>query len=317
MDFNIDLTAIGNKNNEFNGMNTNVAQTADEYSRGYLPSLSGTEIGSLITSLNNNVARLKNGYNNSNIWIKNYTTDINKVEDNLSNLEADGIDKPTEFKSEFIDIFSKVALVTLKTGYEPEIIPLSAFDGHMTGLSYNGQDFYVVNTKIPVTDYAKYVYEKGCNQNAGLLGGQCMILSQYYAMDMMSGKYTSRSAMSQGSGSPATRINEPASSTDERVIREYLYRELSEGNPCALQVSQVKSYLGLRHIVTAVGYASDVKSADDLTPDKILVLDCVDGKIQTLGQSRSEGGHERYIFAQGGKYLAYGPTEKFKASIGV
>ena len=56
---------------------------------------------------------------------------------------------------------------------------------------------------------------------------------------------------------------------------------------------------------------SSVTSAQDLTPDKILVLDCVDGKIQTLGQARSEGGHERRLYAQGGNYQALGPTENF------
>ena len=40
-------------------------------------------------------------------------------------------------------------------------------------------------------------------------------------------------------------------------------------------------------------------------------MDCVDGKIQTLSQARSEGGHERKLYNQGGKYLAHGATQKF------
>ena len=315
MDYSIDLSSLDTKKTEFDGMNTTVSQISNEHSSSYLSKLSGTEIGSLITNINNSVTRLKNGYNNSATWLKGYVTDINKVEDDLAKLEADGISKPIEFKSEFIDIFSKVALVTLKTGYEPTIIPLENFGGALTGLTFNGNDFYVVNTKIPVTDYAKYVYEKGCNQNAGLLGGQCMLLSQYYAMDMISGTYTSRADMAALKKGPATRINEPAKSVNEQDVLNYIYNEINEGNPCALQVSQIHSDKGLRHIVTVVGYASDVKSASDLTPDKILVLDCVDGKIQTLGQARSEGGHERYLFKQNGNYLAYGPTETFKASV--
>jgi hypothetical protein len=58
-----------------------------------------------------------------------------------------------------------------------------------------------------------------------------------------------------------------------------------------------------------VGYTSDVKSAADLTPDKILVLDCVDGKVQTLSE------RNRKLFNQGGTYQALGPTEKFLATI--
>ena len=56
---------------------------------------------------------------------------------------------------------------------------------------------------------------------------------------------------------------------------------------------------------------SILKSYKDLTPDNILVLDCVDGKVQTLGQSRASGGHERRLFAQGGNYFARGASDNF------
>ena len=180
-------------------------------------------------------------------------------------------------------------------------------------VSFNGEEFYVVNTKVSVSEYAKYVQENGICQNKGLLDGQCMILSQYYAMDLMRGTFTSKDRMANLKDSPATRINDYVKSETEEPILEYIYEEAMAGRPTVLQVSQVNSYKGWRHLVTVVGFKSDVKSYKDLNPDNILVLDCVDGKIQTLGQSRSEGGHERRLFAQGGYYFARGATDEFLA----
>jgi hypothetical protein len=204
----------------------------------------------------------------------------------------------------------------IKTGGDPNCNESLASLGsdHMIKITINGQDFYVVDTKISVEDYEKYVQNNKLYQNAGLLGGECMILSQYYAVDLMRGTYTSKGSMASLSGGPATRINNHVTSQNEQDVLNYAYNEINEGRPVVLQVTQVNSNKGLRHLVTMVGYTPDVKSAADLTPDNILVLDCVDGKLQTLGQARSEGGHERRMFNQGGKgYHVVGATNKFLA----
>ena len=188
--------------------------------------------------------------------------------------------------------------------------------GNMTSYNFNGKTFNVVNTKISLDDYTAYVNEKGLTQNKGLLGGDCMLLAQYYASDMLAGKYTSRSDMANCKGGPAVRMNEVMSTPNKDEALQYMYQELNEGHPVTLQATQVNTKKdGSRHIVTVVGYTSDVTSASDLNADNILVLDNVDGKIQTLGQARSEGGHERDLFAQGGKYQVKGPTENFLNSI--
>ena len=96
---------------------------------------------------------------------------------------------------------------------------------------------------------------------------------------------------------------------DVKESIEYMYNELSQGHPVVLQVTQKRSNEGLRHLVTAVGYSSSVNSYQDLTPENILVLDCVDGKVQTLNE------RNRKLYNQGGKYQSLGPTEKFLASI--
>jgi hypothetical protein len=183
--------------------------------------------------------------------------------------------------------------------------------GTMKNYQFKGRNFNVVNTKTDIGTYEQYIQKYKLCQNGGILGGDCMLLSQYYATDLLRGSFTNKSTMVNTQGSPATRINERMASKDPNQVLQYTYQELTEGHPVVLQVSQVNSNQGLRHLVTAVGYDSSVSSAADLNPNNILVLDCVDGKIQTLGQSRSEGGHERYLFAQGGNYQALGPTEVF------
>ena len=186
-------------------------------------------------------------------------------------------------------------------------------DGKMIQVTVNGKTYMVCNTKINCLDYEKYVQKNGLHQNAGLLGGECMLLSQYYCVDMLRGTYTTKNTMANTGGGPALRINDYVKSPNREPILQYIYNEAVAGRPTVLQATQVRSNEGLRHLVTVVGFDSSIKSYKDLTPDKILVLDCVDGKIQTLGQSRESGGHARDLFAQGGNYFARGATKEFLA----
>ena len=185
--------------------------------------------------------------------------------------------------------------------------------GKMLKVTINGKEYYVANTKINCLDYEQYVQKNGLHQNAGLLSGECMLLSQYYAVDMLRGTHTTKATMAKAGGGCALRMADYVKSPDQEPVLKYIYDEALAGRPTVLQVTQVRSYQGLRHLVTVVGFDSSVKSYKDLTPDKILVLDCVDGKIQTLGQSRSEGGHARKLYNQGGNYFARGATQEFLA----
>lgn len=181
--------------------------------------------------------------------------------------------------------------------------------GVMYTYTYNGQTFNVANTKINVDTYAEYLQKNKIYQNAGFMGGDCMLLSQYYASDMLRGSYTSKDTMANHGGSPAVKMNERTKSSAQEPVMQYMYQELSQGHPVVLQVTQKNSYKGSRHLVTAVGFKSTVTSYQDLTPENILVLDCVDGKVQTLNE------RNRKLFAQGGTFQALGPTNTFLASI--
>ena len=166
--------------------------------------------------------------------------------------------------------------------------------GKMIKISFRGHEFYVANTRISVLDYEAYLQNNKQYQNAGFMDGLCPILSQSYACDMMRGTYTKRDydAVMKGQR-PSGRMNNGIASEDYDEVMQYMYNELTSGRMGTLRVSR-KGGQGT-HVVTVVGFDSSVKSYKDLNEDTILVLDCVDGKIQTLSQARSEGGHERKI----------------------
>ena len=181
--------------------------------------------------------------------------------------------------------------------------------GAMRTYTYDGKTFNITNAKVNLDDYEAYLQKNGLYQNAGLLGSRCDMLSGYYAMDLLRGTYTSKSTMEAGSGGSCYNLNRTVSDTNVEPIMQYTYDELSKGNPVVLQVTQKRSNEGLRHFVTVVGYNSNLTSYKDLTPENMLVIDCVDGKIQTLNE------RNRDYYNQKGKYYAKAPTTEFLAKI--
>ena len=182
-------------------------------------------------------------------------------------------------------------------------------EGAMRSYTYNGKEFNITNSPINLDDYQAHLQKNGLYQNAGLLGSRCDMLSGYYAMDLLRGSYTSKNTMQEGSGGSCYNLNRTVSDVNVEPIMQYTYDELSKGNPVVLQVTQKRSNEGLRHFVTVVGYSSNVSSYQDLTPENMLVIDCVDGKIQTLNE------RNRNYYNQKGKYYAKAPTEDFLAKI--
>lgn len=194
--------------------------------------------------------------------------------------------------------------VTISSGVGSRGVVDYSSNKNLTLITYNGKQYWVINTKIPVTQYAEYVKSEKIWQRY-ILGGECMLLSQYYAVDMMRGTFTSQSQMKNVEGSPSTRINNKCLSTKEEDILKFIYDEALSGRATALQATQVDP-LG-RHVVTVVGFDPSVRSYKDLTPDKIFVLDCADSDLQTLDK------HNRKLKATGehAYYQAIGATKDF------
>lgn len=189
-------------------------------------------------------------------------------------------------------------------------------NGTMYRINFAGKEFYVANTKTNLFEYEQYLLKNNIRQNAGFKDNQCDSLSKQIAVDLMRGTMTKKSLFASSSTGPALRIKKICKSQNEEDILKFVYEEVSNGRPVALQVTQKRSNEGLRHFVTVVGFASSVQNYSDLTPDNILVLDCVDGMVQTLsGYERTDGkAHNRKLFNQGGDgYYALGATDEFLA----
>lgn len=252
---------------------------------------------------------------NQTIEYQRYLEQKNKLEKELEEHKTQCIKLQTEAKKAADSIkaldgsIEKTNLNTQTVESSQTIYEISGDNNeNLVAVSYDGIEYYVVNTKISVIDYANYVQKNGMYQNAGALGGQCMIASQIYARDLLRGTYSSKEDFINMKGSPATRINEKVRSQSKDEVLSYVYNEIQEGHPVVLQVTQKRSNEGLRHLVTVVGFKENVTSYSQLTSENILVLDNVDGKIQTLSEKN------RDLYNQGGNgYYALGPTENFLA----
>lgn len=282
------------------------------------------------TSLNSliEVSEKEDGYNS---YISQRNSLIQKIEDSKAKCEksqktcdslVNSIKSLNSAVMDFIFGFS------FTSGNSSSEVLQSVEEGNMIKITYNGKEYYVVNTEINCLEYEDYVKRNGLFQNGkikyengclgGICGDECLILSQYYACDMMRGKHTSRDEMSaktERTYSPYIRMKSEVNSEDPDEVLRYVYEEALAGRPTVLTVSQENSDIdGSRHVVTVVGFDSSIKSFEDFknNQDKIFVLDCEDGELQTLGQPREEGGHERVLFAWEGKYDARGATETFK-----
>ena len=180
-------------------------------------------------------------------------------------------------------------------------------NGKVMGYEYNGSDFFVVNTSINPVEYAKRVQEQNLWQRYAN-GDKCAMISQLYAMDMLSGRLTTFDEYKSLSGAPTKKISKTVGSTEVSEIQGAMFEWLNNGYPVALTVTQ-RDFTKGRHVVTVIGYDSSVSSADQLTPETILVLDNADGKIQTLSERNRE------FYMHNGKYRVTGPSDDFVSSI--
>ena len=150
MDYVITLDSLASKKSELDGLKSNIDTIYDQYDSGYLKKVS-SELSSLKSSIESSMGRLKNGYTNSNSWFTRYLDDINAIEDALASFNVQGVAKPPEFKSEFIDIFSKEVMPTLRSDY---VMP-GSLEGSLGYGSFKWQSFKASNgVKI---DYLLYL----------------------------------------------------------------------------------------------------------------------------------------------------------------
>ncbi len=119
MNYEILLSVLQGKSSEFESLKS-TARNFTEECKSSLNNLSGTEINSIYNNLISSTDRLNNGYDKCNTWLSDYLNGLNTLESSLANFNSKNIDAPIEFNGEFIDMFGKKVIPTLKEGGDKE-----------------------------------------------------------------------------------------------------------------------------------------------------------------------------------------------------
>ena len=157
MDYDIKIDTLTSKQSEFETLKSNVEDIYNELNNCSINSLP-LELSSLKSSLRKSITRLKTGYTNSNTWLKKYVNELSNLEDSIASFSSSSLDKPIEFKGEFIDLFGKKTLYKLQTGY----VDPRTLEGNLAYGTYELKSFRASNgVEIP---YYVYVPE-GAQEN--------------------------------------------------------------------------------------------------------------------------------------------------------
>ena len=157
-----------------------------------------------------------------------------------------------------------------------------------------GNDYKIVNTKANFFEFYKNVISgKQLYQSANYkqYRDQCLGFSYQYAW----GLYTNNANITGAdckNGTSAGNNFKRYTTNNESEYYQKLYDELSAGRPVVIQVIGSRKNRS-RHYVTAVGFKNTVKSAADLKPTDVLIVDSYDGEIEATTPKGSSNG--RYI----------------------
>lgn len=156
--------------------------------------------------------------------------------------------------------------------------------------NYGNSSYSIICEGYFLDAYEKYLQDKGFYQKrGGWFAERCNDAATVYASQLnnrtITRKMVESSAHLNGYGLSSKYLNTAydAKYPDSlKCLKEDVYSEIVNGRACALQVSRENP--NLRHWVTVVGFDNSVTCSEDLTPDKLLVIDNWDGRVQTLSE---------------------------------
>ena len=148
MDYDINLDSLDSKSADFESMKSAVEDIYNEFNSCYLSNIDDATISSLKTKIKTNIDRLKNGYTNSNSWIKKYIQELNELEEKLASFSGEALAEPVEFNGEFVDLFGKKTMPILQTNGDIHANATKEPEVTTTGdIELNGS---VIDTSNPV-----------------------------------------------------------------------------------------------------------------------------------------------------------------------
>ncbi|MBQ8892488.1 MAG: hypothetical protein IJ068_06480 [Bacilli bacterium] len=153
----------------------------------------------------------------------------------------------------------------------------------MVYYTYNTtNDYLVVNTKLKVADYVKYIQSnKICQTQSKSFryGDQCLCFAEEHTHALMTGD-THKTAAQINDSYYSGYFNK-YSDDDKTKILNMVYSELVSNKPIILHVNGNKAGTS-RHYVTVIGFKSTVTSAANLKETDLLLIDSDDAKVEQL-----------------------------------
>lgn len=150
------------------------------------------------------------------------------------------------------------------------------------GRMLNYGEYSVVDTPFSVVNFFNYIQKNRVYQDGSDAQNSCFSVAHMYGKSLMLNT-TYRGALSQQLHSSAAdvlykdrRLNEP----NKQVALAAIYDELMAGRPVSIDVKRKKP--GGRHVVTVIGFKTNVKSAAELRSEDLLILDTWDGQIERM-----------------------------------
>ena len=142
-------------------------------------------------------------------------------------------------------------------------------------------DYLVVNTKLSVSEYVKFVESNHIcqKQESSTYWDQCLCFAEEHMHALTTGDKSKKP--SQITESYYSGFVNKSDNDDKSVILKLIYSELVSNKPVILQVNGNKDGTS-RHYVTVLGFKSTVTSADNLKEEDLLLLDSYDGKVKEL-----------------------------------
>lgn len=155
------------------------------------------------------------------------------------------------------------------------------------GNMLNYGEYSVVDTPFGLVDYFNYIQKNRIYQDGSDATNACFSVAHFYGKSMLLSKKYSGSLATQvhsGAGDVFYRNKRLNDATQQQALYA-IYEELKAGRPVSIDVKRKKP--GGRHVVTVVGLKSHVKSAADLRPEDLLILDTWDGQIERMDTQTS------------------------------
>ena len=171
-------------------------------------------------------------------------------------------------------------------------------------ITFNGVEYYVVNTPTDVVQFSEKTYHSVCQApnetGTNIYPGKCLNFSYYYVYCLLNGVTEpdlAAGARGKTDGKISVHMKE---FRDSRDLLNMAYDLLNNGKPQILMVEAV-THADSRHFLALVGYKTSVTSRETMTVEDLLLIDSFDGTLESMDPAISPTS-TRVLYKQKGLY---------------